>query len=76
MPSTSSRDDGLDASLTQDLTVGIGIVASIREDSFGFLNGTTARSADRRYRINQWQQLRNIIAVRTAQDGDNGKCSF
>lgn len=55
------RDHWLDTALAQFLTVGIGIVAAISIENLGRLKWTTTHAANRWDRINERQQLRDIM---------------
>lgn len=69
MLGTAPRDHRLDASLAQALTMGIGIVATIGIDDLGLLKRSAVHAADRRNCVDQRQQLGDIIAIRTCQNG-------
>lgn len=65
------RDHGPDAALTQRTRVPRGIVASIGVADAGLLEWSTTDTANRRNCINEWQQLRDVVGVRTGQDRDD-----
>ncbi len=52
----------------QDVPVLVVIVASIRIDAFGPAQWPTANAFDRRDRLDQGDQLRDVIAVGSGQD--------
>ena len=63
MFSATLRDHRLDAAITQALTVRLGVIAAIGVDDFWLAKRSTARAANRRNRINQRQQLSDVVAV-------------
>ncbi|MCY1262954.1 hypothetical protein D9M68_135960 [compost metagenome] len=66
------RNHRLDTALAQSLAMRVGIVATISKDDLGLLKRPAARAADRNYRIDERQQLRDIVAVGAGQDGTDG----
>ncbi len=65
---SASSNAGGNASLVQDAPVLVVIVASIRIDAFGPAQWPTANAFDRRDRLDQGDQLRDVIAVGSGQD--------
>ncbi|EDT37859.1 hypothetical protein BamMEX5DRAFT_6360 [Burkholderia ambifaria MEX-5] len=65
---STSGNAGGNASLVQDAPVLVVIVASIRIDAFGPAQWPTANAFDRRDRLDQGDQLRDVIAVGAGQD--------
>ncbi|AJY27433.1 hypothetical protein BTM_1852 [Burkholderia thailandensis 34] len=65
---SASGNAGGNASLVQDAPVLVVIVASIRIDAFGPAQWPTANAFDRRDRLDQGDQLRDVIAVGAGQD--------
>ncbi len=65
-------DHRLAASFAQLLTMPVGFAASIGVDDLGLLERSATRTADRRNRVDQRQQLRDVVAVRASQDGADG----
>jgi hypothetical protein len=63
MFSATLRDHRLDAAITQALTVRLGVIAAIGVDDFWLAKRSAARAANRRNRINQRQQLSDVVAV-------------
>lgn len=66
------RNDWLDTALAQELPMRVGIVATICKDALGLLKRPAARAADRNYRIDERQQLGDIVAVGAGQEGTDG----
>lgn len=62
------RDHRLDTAMAQLLTVGIGIVAAIAIENLGRLKRTTAHAANGRDRIDERQQLLEVVCIRTRRD--------
>lgn len=65
---STSGNAGGNTSLVQDAPVLVVIVASIRIDAFGPAQWPTANAFDRRDRLDQGDQLRDVIAVGAGQD--------
>lgn len=64
-------DDRLDAALPQQAAVLVEVVAPVREQLPGTVARATGRSADARDRVQQGQQLGDIVAVAAGQsDGE------
>jgi hypothetical protein len=72
MFSTAPCDHRFDAAFAQSLTMRIGIVTTIGIDDFGSLKWSAARAADRGNRVDERQQLGDVVAVRAGQDGADG----
>ncbi len=56
------RNDRLDAAFAQSLTMRVGIVAPISIDDLGLLKRPAACTADRRNRVDERQQLGDVVA--------------
>ncbi|AIO94739.1 hypothetical protein DP50_2212 [Burkholderia pseudomallei 576] len=65
---SASGNAGGNASLVQDAPILVVIVASIRVDAFGPAQWPTANAFDRHDRLDQGDQLRDVIAVGAGQD--------
>ena len=61
-------DEWSDAALTQAAAMRVRVVTPVRVDDLGFAKRSAAHAANRRDRIDQRQQLRDIVTVRTGQD--------
>jgi hypothetical protein len=61
------RDYRFDAALAESLTMRLGFVATVRVDHFLLLKRAPARAANGSDRVNEWQQLGNIAAIRAGQ---------
>ena len=61
-------DDRSDAALAKSAAMRVGIVATVGVDDLGLAKRSAASAANRRDRVDQRQQLRDIVAVRAAQD--------
>ncbi|CAG4923150.1 hypothetical protein R52603_05138 [Paraburkholderia saeva] len=72
MFSAAPCDHRFDAAFAQSLTMRVGIVTTIGIDDLGSLKWSAARAADRGNRVNERQQLGDIVAVRAGQDGADG----
>ena len=72
MFSAAPCDYRFDAAFAQSLTMRIGIVTTIGIDDLGSLKWSAARATDRRNRVDERQQLGDVVAVRAAQDGADG----
>lgn len=66
------RDHGFDTALAQRATVSGQIVAAIGLDDAGLQKRTATDTANWWNRINERQQLRDVVGVRASQDCDNG----
>ncbi len=66
------RDHGFDTALAQRATVSGGIVAAIGVDNAGLLKRSATDTANWWNRINERQQLRDVVGVRASQDCDDG----
>lgn len=66
------RDHWLDAALAKSRTMRFGIVAAIGVDDFGLLKWSTTHAANRWNRVNEWQQLGDVVAVRAGQECTDG----
>ncbi|KWC26457.1 hypothetical protein WL50_07570, partial [Burkholderia ubonensis] len=66
------RDHGFDTALAQRATVSGGIVAAIGVDDAGLLKRSATDTANWWNRINERQQLRDVVGVRASQDCDDG----
>lgn len=62
-------DDRSDAALAKSAAMRVGIVATVGVDDFGLAKRSAASAANRWDRVDQRQQLRDIVAVRAGQDG-------
>ncbi|SFU26583.1 hypothetical protein SAMN05192563_105928 [Paraburkholderia aspalathi] len=65
-------DHRFDAAFVQSLTMRIGIVTTIGIDDLGSPKWSAARAADRGNRVDERQQLGDVVAVRAGQDGVDG----
>ncbi len=66
-------DDRSDAALAKSAAMRVGIVATVGIDDLGLAKRSAACAANRRDSVDQRQQLRDIVAVRTGQDrGERG----
>lgn len=73
MRNSASGDDRLDAALSQEPTVLVEVVAPVGEQLPRPVTGATGHSADPRDRVEQGQQLGDVVAVATGQgDGERG----
>jgi hypothetical protein len=72
MFSAAPCDHRFDAAFAQSLTMRIGIVTTIGIDDLGFLKWSTARAADRGNRVDERQQLGDVVAVGAGQNGADG----
>jgi hypothetical protein len=70
--SAAPRDHRFNAAFAQSLTMRIGIVTTIGIDDLGFLKWSATRAADRGNRVDERQQLGDVVAVRAGQDGADG----
>ncbi len=61
-------DHGLDTAFTQRATMSGGIVAAIGVDDAGLLKRSATNAANGWNRINERQQLRDVVGVRASQD--------
>lgn len=66
------RDHGLDAAFAQRASMSHGIVSAIGVDDAGLLKRSATDAANRWNRINERQQLRDVVGVRASQDRDEG----
>ena len=57
-----------DAALGKRLTMRLRVVATVCADDFGLLKRSTARAANGWDRVNERQQLGNVVAIRPGQD--------
>ncbi len=64
-------DDRSDAALAKSAAMRVGIVATVGVDDLGLAKRSAASAANRRDRVDQRQQLRDIVAVRAGQDRAN-----
>jgi len=71
MWSIPARQDRRDAALTQFRAVPLGVVAAVALHDARFATGRTGASADRRHRIDEVEQLADIVAVRRGQPRDD-----
>lgn len=61
-----------DAALAKPLTMRLGVVATVCVDDFGLLKRATAHAANWRDRVDERQQLGDVVAVRPGQDCADG----
>ncbi|KHJ59146.1 transposase, partial [Burkholderia glumae] len=61
-------DHGLDTAFAQRATMSGGIVAAIGVDDAGLLKRSATNAANGWNRINERQQLRDVVGVRASQD--------
>lgn len=70
---TALGDHGLDTAIAQRTSMSLGVVTAIGIDHTRSLQWVAAQSANRRNRVDQRQQLRDGVDVRTCQDrGERG----
>lgn len=65
-------DSRSDAALAQASAMRLGIVATIRIDDAWLVQRSATKAANRRHRVNQRQQLGNVVAVCAGQDRVEG----
>jgi hypothetical protein len=68
MLGAAPRKNGFDIPIAQFLPVHVGVVSAIGVDDFRLFQRTTANTADGWNRVNERQQLRDVIAIGTGQD--------
>ncbi len=68
MPGPALGDHGLDTAFAQRATMSGGIVATIGVDDAGLLKRSATNAANGWNRINERQQLRDVVGVRASQD--------
>lgn len=61
-------DHRLDTAIAQRFSMSLGVVSAIGVDHTRSVQRVAAQSANRRDRIDQWQQLRDVVDVRSGQD--------
>lgn len=66
------REHWLDAALAKSLTMRFGIVAAIGVDDLGLLKWSATHAANRWDRVNERQQLGDIVSVRAGQERADG----
>lgn len=69
---TTLRDHRFDAAFAQCASVPRRIIAPVGIDDLGLLKWSTACTSNRWNRIDQGQQLRDVVIVRAGQDRDDG----
>jgi hypothetical protein len=65
-------DHRLDAAFAKSPVMWFGVVAAIGVNDFGLLKRLATPAANRRDRIDERQQLGDVVAVRAGQDGTDG----
>lgn len=66
--SAALRENGFNASIAQFLSVCFGVVSAISINDLRLLQRPTANATDGGNRIDKRQQLRDVVAIGTAQD--------
>lgn len=66
------RDHRLDATIAKFSAMRFGVVAAIGIEDLGLLKGATTHAANRWNRVDERQQLGDVVAVRAAQDRHDG----
>ncbi len=70
VPVIAARQDGRDAALCQFGAMSLRIVAAVAVEGAGFATGRPGPSADRRHRIDEGQQLADVVAIGRGQPRD------
>jgi hypothetical protein len=65
-------DHRFDTARTKPLTMRLGIIATICVEDFGLAKRSAAYTANWRDRVDERQQLGNVVAIRASQDGTDG----
>lgn len=65
---TSPRQAAFDASLSQGLPMGLGIIRTVTQHALRTVAGGTTFATDGRDRIDQWQQLRHVVRIGAGDD--------
>ncbi|KWN78115.1 hypothetical protein WM23_24850, partial [Burkholderia ubonensis] len=72
VPGSTFCDRGSDTALAKRASVSCGIVAAISVDDAGLLKRSATHAPNRWNRIDEGQQLRDVVGVRAGQDRDDG----
>ncbi len=72
---TAPSDHRFDIARTKPLAMRLRVVSTICVDDFGLAKRSTAYAANRRDRVDERQQLGNVVAIRASQDGTDGDAS-
>lgn len=67
MPGAAAGDRGHDAASADSVAVDVVVVVTVGEERVGLAAGPTNSAADRRDRIEQGHQLRDVVAVAAGQ---------
>jgi len=72
-----SADQGRDAACPQSSPVAVVVVAAVGEQAAGLLERVPDAAAQRRHRVEQGEQLRDVVAVATGQQaGERDAAGF
>jgi len=69
---TAPGDHRFDSACTKPLAMRLRVVAAICVDEFGLAKRSAAYTANGRDRVDERQQLRNVVAIRASQDDTDG----
>jgi hypothetical protein len=68
-------DHGFDAALTNEAAVFVVVVAAVSNNAVGSLSGPADLAAHWRHRVEQWDQLGDVVAVATGdREGERDPC--